>query len=147
MHGINQANGVELSFQSVEEFSALVGKATYKVCVDPQAAFLLAFDQDAGIEGPNYNWFRQRYTSFLYIDRIAVSAESRRQGLGELLYRTLIAEASERGYQRLACEVNSDPPNPVSDAFHAGFGFAEVGMAELTDRGKTVRYFVRDLIL
>jgi predicted GNAT superfamily acetyltransferase len=64
-----------------------------------------------------------------------------------LLYRTLIAEASERGYQRLACEVNSDPPNPVSDAFHAGFGFAEIGMAELTDRDKTVRYFVRDLIL
>ena len=40
----------------------------------------------------------------------------------------------------LCCEVNIDPPNPVSDAFHAFFGFVEVGWAFLPDRGKSVRY-------
>jgi predicted GNAT superfamily acetyltransferase len=40
----------------------------------------------------------------------------------------------------VCCEVNSDPPNPLSDAFHAALGFREVGRAFLPDRGKSVRY-------
>jgi predicted GNAT superfamily acetyltransferase len=40
------------------------------------------------------------------------------------------------------CEVNAEPPNPASDAFHAAMGFAEVGSATLGG-GKQVRYFER----
>lgn len=42
----------------------------------------------------------------------------------------------------VCCDVNLDPPNPASDSFHAGFGFAEVGRARLAS-GKQVRYLVR----
>ena len=56
------------------------------------------------------------------------------------------------GHERVVCEVNADPPNPVSDAFHAALGFAEVGSARLSgtplsSMGKTVRYFSRPLTL
>jgi hypothetical protein len=38
------------------------------------------------------------------------------------------------------CEVNSDPPNPPSDALHASLGFKEVGSAAIHGGAKTVRY-------
>ena len=49
------------------------------------------------------------------------------------------------GVPLLCCEVNAEPPNPASDAFHRAMGFAPVGEAFLADRGKTVRYFERRL--
>ena len=44
-----------------------------------------------------------------------------------------------------ACEVNCDPPNPVSDAFHAALGFREIGRARIVERSKTVRYLILPL--
>jgi hypothetical protein len=43
----------------------------------------------------------------------------------------------------IGCEVNSDPPNPASDAFHERLGFAEVGRAALPGGTKLVRYLSR----
>lgn len=45
----------------------------------------------------------------------------------------------------VCCEVNSDPPNPASDAFHARLGFAEVGAAAIHGGAKSVRYLARPL--
>jgi predicted GNAT superfamily acetyltransferase len=45
----------------------------------------------------------------------------------------------------IVCEVNLDPPNPASDAFHAALGFAEVGTAVIDNGDKTVRYLSRRL--
>ncbi len=45
----------------------------------------------------------------------------------------------------IGCEINADPPNPASDAFHARFGFRNIGSAALVDRHKTVRYMLLDL--
>jgi predicted GNAT superfamily acetyltransferase len=39
--------------------------------------------------------------------------------------------------------VNSQPPNPISDAFHAAQGFTEVGTAVIEGGAKTVRYLLR----
>jgi predicted GNAT superfamily acetyltransferase len=49
------------------------------------------------------------------------------------------------GRDRVVCEVNQNPPNPASDAFHAALGFAEVGSASVYDGSRTVRYLSRDL--
>ena len=57
------------------------------------------------------------------------------------LYRELFDRARAAGHDRIVCEVNLDPPNPGSDAFHAKMGFAEVGRAELEPGGKLVRYY------
>jgi uncharacterized protein len=45
----------------------------------------------------------------------------------------------------VVCEVNSDPPNPVSDAFHLAMEFIEVGRAAIRQGSKTVRYLAREL--
>ena len=40
----------------------------------------------------------------------------------------------------LCCEINVLPPNPVSHAFHAGFGFNEVGRSADAEASKVVSY-------
>lgn len=64
---------------------------------------------------------------------------ARGRGLARLLYGALITRARAAGHERIVCEVNADPPNPASDAFHRAFGFAPVGTAPL-ENGKTVSY-------
>jgi uncharacterized protein len=103
-------------------------------------AFLLAFDQDAPYDSPNFLWFRARHARFIYVDRIVVAAAARGRGYARLLYRGLFDAASQAGHDRVVCEVNARPPNPESDAFHAALGFAEVGSASIHNNSKTVRY-------
>jgi predicted GNAT superfamily acetyltransferase len=103
-------------------------------------AFILAFDQDADYDGENFLWFKSRYDKFVYVDRIVVAAAARGRGLARILYQGLFAAASAAGHTMIVCEVNADPPNPESDAFHAAFGFREVGTAPLRSGEKTVRY-------
>jgi predicted GNAT superfamily acetyltransferase len=105
----------------------------------------LAFDQDADYDSPNYLWFRQRYPRFVYVDRIVVAPAMRKCGLANRLYQDLFHAARVAGHERVVCEVNSDPPNPASEAFHASLGFLEVGHAAIHDGAKTVRYLARPL--
>jgi uncharacterized protein len=42
-------------------------------------------------------------------------------------------------------EVNIEPPNPVSEAFHVAMGFDGVGQATIHNGAKTVRYFEKTL--
>jgi uncharacterized protein len=110
------------------------------------AAFLLTFDQDADYDSPNYLWFRERYRRFVYVDRIVVAPAMRKRGLAHRLYEDLFRAVHAAGHERVVCEVNSNPPNPASDAFHASLGFAEVGHAAIHGGAKTVRYLARPLV-
>ena len=58
----------------------------------------------------------------------------------QTLYRALFQHSREADHDWVVCEVNIDPPNPGSDAFHEKMGFVEVGRTKLADRDKTVRY-------
>lgn len=136
---LNEALEVELSPLTGERLLALVKGAFHARVVGPDRALLIAFDQDADYDGPNFLWFRARYERFVYVDRIAVASSARGAGLARALYEDLFQAVRAAGHADLVCEVNSDPPNPASDAFHARLGFAEVGRAELTN-GKQVRY-------
>src|SRR5690606_37983578 len=109
------------------------------------AAFLMAFDEGADYDSTNYLWFRERYPRFVYVDRIVVEPALRKRGLANRLYDDLFRAAREAGHDRVVCEVNSDPPNPASDAFHAALGFVEVGHATIHGGRKTVRYLSRSL--
>ena len=55
----------------------------------------------------------------------------------------LIDCAGRTGHDMVVCEVNRDPPNPASDAFHAAQGFTEMGQAAIHQGSKTVRYLAR----
>ena len=101
--------------------------------------FLIAFDQDADYASPNFIWFKAQRARFVYIDRVIVAPHARGRGLARVFYEGLIAHARAAGHHRIVCEVNLDPPNPGSLAFHAAMGFVAVGEARLPN-GKTVRY-------
>jgi len=90
---------------------------------------------------PNFNWFKEHRESFVYIDRIIVAASARGQGLARMLYGDLFGAAQQAGQDRVVCEVNIEPPNPASNAFHVAMGFQEVGKAAFYGGTKTVRYY------
>jgi uncharacterized protein len=139
---LNNAHAVELSHATQHEFNRLLASAFHAVACAAPPALLIAFDENSGVDGPNYAWFKARYRRFVYIDRVVIAPEGRRQGVASALYTDLFHRARTSGHDCIGCEVNSDPPNPASDAFHARLGFREVGRAHLADRGKTVRYLL-----
>jgi predicted GNAT superfamily acetyltransferase len=102
------------------------------------AAFLLALREGAGYDSVNYQWFAQRYPQFLYIDRVVVSAGSRSSGLGKRLYQYAFAYAADAEVARVVCEIDAQPPNPVSAQFHRKFGFKEVGRQSISGGAKIV---------
>lgn len=142
---INNASAVETSPLSRERFDQLIGAARIATFVGPGSAFLLAFEHGDNYDGGHFQWFQQRYERFVYIDRVVVSAEQRRHGLGRLLYADLFERAERLGHTAIVCEVNALPPNPVSDKFHASHGFGEVGTATFDNGAKTVRYLLSRL--
>ncbi|MET3962159.1 putative GNAT superfamily acetyltransferase [Marmoricola sp. OAE513] len=91
--------------------------------------FVITFADGAGIDGPNFEWFSARHPGFLYLDRIVLDASARRTGIGSRVYDELEARAAERG-PVLCLEVNIEPPNDASLAFHRARGFVEVGQQE-----------------
>jgi predicted GNAT superfamily acetyltransferase len=129
-----------------EESLALLVAESFRVSVAaPALGFLIALDQDSRIEGVNFRWFKARHARFVYVDRIVVAASARGGGIGRRLYDDLIDAARAARHSVLCAEVNLDPPNPGSDAFHAALGFAAVGQARLADRNRTVRYLEKPL--
>jgi len=141
---LNNAHAAELSFLTPERFAELIDDAFFAACIGEADALLIAFDQAADYDSPNFLWFRERFGRFVYVDRIVVADAARGRALARLLYEALFERARIGGHDRVVCEVNADPPNPASDAFHAALGFVEVGSARLAN-GKTVRYFERGL--
>jgi predicted GNAT superfamily acetyltransferase len=104
--------------------------------------FLVLLGPGVDYESPNYRWFAGRYADFLYVDRVVVEAGARRHGVGRALY----GEAWQRACRRrapLACEVNLEPPNPGSLAFHRSFGFHQVGVQDTEAGSKTVSLMLR----
>ena len=142
---LNNDHAQELSWLEPGRLSHLVSQAFLAVGIGSVDAFLLAFDQDADYDSPNFLWFRARYTRFVYVDRIVVASAARGRGHARALYGDLFARAAQAGQDRVVCEVNSMPPNPASDAFHAALGFSEVGAGTIHAGAKRVRYLSRPI--
>ncbi|MBA3232641.1 MAG: GNAT family N-acetyltransferase [Propionibacteriales bacterium] len=138
---------LELNEESVKALSPLdgpalaqhLGAAAHCVVCELEgavAAFAIAYAPLAAYASINYEWFTARYDDFLYLDRIAVSPRFRRRGVATAVYDAIEAEATR--YGRMVCEVNSDPPNPGSLAFHRARGYRELGYLTQTDGHETV---------
>jgi predicted GNAT superfamily acetyltransferase len=88
--------------------------------------FVITFAPGAPYDSENYLWFAERYEDrFYYLDRIVLSDLFRRQRLGSFVYDEVEHVAAK--YDRLTLEVNLEPRNDASLAFHLGRGFTEVG--------------------
>jgi predicted GNAT superfamily acetyltransferase len=142
---LNNAHAAQLSWLEPERLEHLVRHAFLARRIGNLDAFLLALDQDAPYDSPNFRWFRARYPRFVYVDRIVVAASARGRGCARRLYLDLFEHAVTAGHGQVFCEVNTSPPNPESDAFHAALGFIEVGTATVYNGTRTVRYLSHTL--
>ena len=112
---------------------------------DEVVGFLLVMSEASDYDGDNFRWFVERYSRFLYVDRIVIDRTSARRGVGSALYSDLIQFAATQSWSTLCCEINVSPPNPVSHAFHAHFGFKEVGRSAEASAPKVVSYQVTEI--
>lgn len=144
LHQLNQDHALELSSLTFAEFEHLIARTSYTRSIGAEA-MLLVFDQDADYDSVNFLWFRERYETFAYVDRIVISPTRRGQGLARLFYEGLFDWAREAGLKRVVAEYNIEPLNAVSESFHAKMGFEPLSDMVMEGRGKTVRYVVREL--
>ena len=142
---LNNAHATELSWLNIDRLRSLIQHAVYARQIDNAGGFLIAFDETATYESPNYLWFRRRYSKFVYVDRVVVAPTMRGRGYARRLYSDVFDHARRSNHHYVVCEVNVEPPNRVSDAFHAAMGFTEVGSAVIHDGAKTVRYLARSV--
>jgi predicted GNAT superfamily acetyltransferase len=122
------------------ELARLSEAAFATLAANVSDGFLIALDQGANDPGPNWRWFAERHARFVYIDRIVVDAPAQGRGIGRAFHAALAQAARKAGHDRLLCEVNLDPPNPGSFAFHQALGFVQVASRRLEARHKTVAY-------
>ncbi len=106
------------------------------------AGFALILNERAAYGSPNFQYFNNAYDRFLYMDRIVVSKDYRRTGIGAGLYAKLFESAAAS--PRVTCEVNVLPPNPGSLSFHKSLGFEVVGEQDTDGGAKRVALMVRE---
>ncbi len=107
--------------------------------------FLMAFADEADYDSVNYQWFATRYRRFAYIDRVVVREDCRGLGLARQFYQALEIWAAHHDMVRLTCEVDVEPPNVASIAFHHKAGFVEVGRQTAGDGSKIVSLLTKPL--
>ena len=112
---------------------------------DAVLGFVLALRPGLDYASENYRWFSERGADFLYVDRIVVADGHRSAGLGAALYSAVFDRARALGADEVECEVNVEPPNPGSMAFHARLGFHEVGRQSTKGGAAVVALLVHPL--
>lgn len=143
---LNNKNAEETSALDDASLKTLLDMAFYARGIDRGAtAFLIALEHSAAYVNPNFMWFKASRHSFVYIDRIIVSISARGRGIARVLYEDLFTAVKRGGHDRVVCEVNVEPPNPISEAFHLAMGFEVVGQATIHNGMKTVCYFEKIL--
>jgi predicted GNAT superfamily acetyltransferase len=109
-----------------------------------RVGFIILLGPGTAYDSDNYAWFEQRFPSHLYIDRVAVDAAARGANVGRMLYDAAAKIARDLGEERLTAEVNEQPPNPESMAFHERMGFNHL-VSRASRAGKVVAMLERPL--
>lgn len=137
--GLNEHWVPHVGSLTSERLDRIVSESTFAVAaaatgeVGPIDGFVIVLGPGADYDSPNYRYFEERLAAgkapgpFRYVDRIAVAPEAQGTGIGRMLYEATFDHARRDGASEVTCEVNLDPPNPDSQAFHARLGFVEVG--------------------
>jgi uncharacterized protein len=138
---LNKESEHFLSPMTMDSLRALNADAALHKVVEADSevvSFLLVMPSHSNYTSVNYRWFCERYSSFLYIDRIVVSTHHQGRKLGRLLYEELFDFAKQHEITHITAEFDVEPPNEASRRFHASFGFSEVGTQWLNARKKQV---------
>ena len=108
------------------------------------AGFLVALTESAPYDSANFRWFRERYPSFLYIDRIVIASTRRGAGVGRVFYGD-VQSFSEVRVPRLAAEVFLEGSSHPALLFHGSFGFREVGQHVMPGPALRAAMLVKEL--
>jgi predicted GNAT superfamily acetyltransferase len=133
---INVESSPGVTQLTVRGIAGLISEATLAwVAVADRdiAGYLIAFLDSASYGGEEFAWFKQRMQNFVYVDQVALARPYRGRGIGSMLYSELQRWGSRRQCESLSCEVNLDPPNPASMAFHMSYGFIQIGGMHTSD--------------
>jgi len=117
----------ELDLDRLAELRSLSSLAVAARLDGTFAGFALVMAPGVPYDSPNYRWFNERHDDVRYLDRIVVDDAVRRVGVGRALYAAVFDHARSDGCPLVGCEVNLEPPNLGSQAFHRQLGFTEVG--------------------
>ncbi len=137
---LNNASVPDVNELSEDEVLRLAGLSDVALVAEVDggfAGFCWVMGPGLPYESLNYVWFSERYTEFVYLDRIAVHPHFRRYGVGSAFYSELARRfAGTRPV--MLCEVNLRPRNETSLRFHERVGFREVGQQDTDGGAKTV---------
>ena len=161
VHAINQAEVPAVGEETAEALGRIASQSCVALTVEVDdgddgdeaggatpviAGFTFVLPPRVDYGSLNYAWFGERYDEFIYLDRVAVVPEYQRRGIGRLIYE----EVARRGAEEwptarvLALEVNLEPRNDASLAFHQSLGFVEVGQ-RAGDDDKVVSMLIKPL--
>jgi predicted GNAT superfamily acetyltransferase len=127
---INEANVPEVGDIDLEQLRFIVSESAARLVVEVDGAiagFCLVLAPGSAYDSINYAWFMERYPTDWYLDRVAFDAATQGKGFGSQLYAEVELRLTAAAATGLTLEVNIDPPNEPSLAFHDKHGFAEVG--------------------
>jgi predicted GNAT superfamily acetyltransferase len=144
LYNLNQANVPEVgSIKNLNDFINLL-KLSDDILLsyadNQMTGFVVCFYEKSDYSSLNYKYFLENYSDFLYIDRIAISKNHRRSGIGSALYKKLI-ERYRKTKSIICCEVNIKPINTISLNFHSRFNFKKVDEKDFISH--RVSYLVR----
>ncbi len=146
LYKVNQAHTPNVGSISFQRMQHLYKEAAcFKVAEVGKAfaGFIIAFTPDADYDSPNFLYFKREYERFLYLDRIVVLEEYRRNRVGTAFYDAMAAYVKEHNLEVLTCEYNLRPPNEISRRFHESYGFREVDIQETEEGRYTVSLQVK----
>lgn len=138
---LNDAAAPAVNALGVDGLTALLPRCDLALVADdgsgaPQG-LVLALTPGADYGSENYRWFSEHRPGTLYVDRIVVAPAAHGRGIGRSLHDAVAQRARALGLDEVTCEVNLDPPNPQSLAFHRRLGFEQIG--EQSTSGGAVR--------
>lgn len=141
--GINADSQPHVARLWPAELTRLLALSAQHVVVEDAAGgvigYALVFAHDADYDGEEFQILRRQLAEpFLYIDQIALAPSARGRGIGRLVYAGLAQRAEAQGLRALCCEVNTQPANPASLAFHERLGFGPIIGTLATQDGRQV---------
>lgn len=126
---LNEESVHHLAPMDADEYHWFLGRAACAWAADVAgelAGFVLVLEPGVPYESRNYQWFSERHESFLYLDRVAIDEPYRRRGVGTAIYDA-VEELADQTERPVLLEVNIQPANEPSLAFHRSRGYVEVG--------------------
>ena len=147
---LNEKNVEMLLPMDCQQFMYFIEKSElFKVAeIDGNiVAFLIALRSKVDYNLQVYQWFLQRYSNFIYIDRVVIDEAYRRMGIARKLYECMFDHSYRQGITTITSGIEVEPNyNKASIEFHNSMGFEEVGKQYVRSGTVNVSLLVKEMV-